>query len=628
MDASSVTAIRNALAAYQPGDLLALSDLHETLTREVGQNPESPLALDLQGCASTIEAQLAGGSYDLDDLFFENISRILGGADPTEDSDLGPGAPVAVTTPAPANPEYIQTFCVELTERLGTAQELILKLESGQATEEDRNVLFRLFHTIKGEAGFLKLGLIMELFHNLEGLLDGLRKDKIAVTPPLIDRLFEGIDLAEKAGAILGEGRDDLEEYRPSVQRLGSTIAELLLGHGATPPPPTPEVHRTIDSPPARAEENLVRVASAKLSYLVDMIGEMLILQNQMADDSKEAQMLRKVSREVQQAAMSLRTVNLKPLFTKMKRAIRDISRQLEKPVSVVVIGEPNEIDRTLVEAMEEPLIHLVRNCIGHGIESPQARRDAGKESEGKVTLTAERRGNHVIFGIEDDGKGLDAEAIVQTALKNGVIEPAAAEKLNPEQIYELIFLDGLSTAAKVDDISGRGVGMSIVKKTVERFRGHIHIKTSPGVGTRFDLVFPLSMAILDGMIIELSSEKFILPVENVLEAVRVQGPMLVPITGGGRVLRLRGEVIPVVDLAEFFYGTRPQPPGVAVLVENNQHDRYAVLVEKVLEKREVVIKSLGRRFQNLVGISAAAIMRGGDIGYLVDIDAITGRTK
>lgn len=611
MDPATVDAIRAALEAYQPGDLLALSDLHEILSRAVVQNPDAPWALDLGGCAASIETQLAGGSYDLDDLFFENIQRLLMASRPAEPAG---GA---------VNPEYLQTFCMELAERLGLAQDLILKLETGQASVEDRNALFRLFHTVKGEAGFLKLSVVMDLFHTLESLLDGLRKDAVAVTPGLVDGLFRGVDLAEQAGRFLTEGRS-LDALGPEISRLRQSIAGILNAGTEEIPPPAAEPPRA-EPGPARVEDTLlVKVSGAKLSYLVDMIGEMLILQNQMADDSKETQMLRKVSREVQQAAMSLRTVSLKPLFTKMRRAVRDVSRQLARPVSVEIRGEAGEIDRTLVEAMEEPLVHLVRNCIGHGIEDGPERAASGKPAEGRVVLTAERRGNHVIFGIEDDGKGLDPAAILQAAVKNGVVAEAAAEKLTAEQIYELIFLDGLSTAARVDDISGRGVGMSIVRKTVERFRGRIHIKTGRGTGTRFDLVFPLSMAILDGMIIELGEEKFILPVENVLEAVRVEDPMLVVLNGGGRVLRLRGEVVPVVDLAEFFYGQRPDGPGVAVLVENNQHNRYAILVEKVLEKREVVIKSLGHRFQNLVGISAAAILRGGEIGYLIDIDAVT----
>lgn len=622
MDAQSIQAIQTALTSYQPGDLLALSDLHESLLKAVTRSPDSPLALDLHGCALTIEAQLAGGSYDLDDLFFEAIETILARAGRPQSVDSAPLPGSVLPGDSPVNPEYIQTFCLELADRLGQAQELILKLETKKASEEDRNVLFRLFHTIKGEAGFLKLSVLMTLFHSLEGLLDGLRKEKLALSAGVIDCLFEGVDLAEGAGRSLANSTD-LSGLSQPTTALGRRVSALLAGANlelTLPVIDTPKLHET----QGRQEENLVKVAGAKLSYLVDMVGEMLILQNQMPDDTKETQMLRKVSREVQQAAMSLRTVNLKPLFTKMRRAVRDVSLQLDKPVEVEVIGETNEIDRSLVEAMEEPLIHLVRNCIGHGIEDQQARLGTQKSPEGRVVLSAERRGNHVIFGIEDDGKGLDPAAILTSALKNGVIAPQVAETLTNEQIYELIFLDGLSTAERVDDISGRGVGMSIVKKTVERFRGHIHIKTVKGGGTRFDLVFPLSMAILDGMIIELGTEKFILPVENVLEAVRIQPHLLVEISGGGRVLRLRGDVVPVVDLTDFFYGDQPHDRGVAVLVENNQHDRFALLVERVLEKREVVIKSLGRRFQNLVGISAAAIMRGGEIGYLVDIDAIT----
>lgn len=625
MDPSLVTAIRTALDAYQPGDLLALSDLHEAITQAMKQDPDSPVLLDLGGCAATIEAQLAGGSYDLEDLFFENILRILDQLGSPVSGVSRVKAPAAIPE-ASANPEYVQTFCVELAERLGTAQELLLKLESGQATNEDRVVLFRLFHTIKGEAGFLKLTIVLDLFHSLEGLLDGLRKNEVAVTPALIDRLFQGVDLAERARVLLLEGRG-LETLASPVLLLAADIASVLHGTAAPPPAPVDEGPRT-EAGPVRTEENLVKVSGAKLSYLVDMVGEMLILQNQMADDSKEGQMLRKVSREVQQAAMSLRTVHLKPLFTKMQRAVRDVSRQVNKPVTVVLKGENNEIDRTLVEAMEEPLVHLVRNCIGHGIEAPSVRQKAGKSVEGRVILSAERRGNHVILGIEDDGQGLDSQAILRKALENGAVSPETAGSLSEEQIHELIFRDGLSTAEKVDDISGRGVGMSIVKKTVDRFRGHIHIRTRRGEGTRFDLVFPLSMAILDGMIIELGTEKYILPVENVLEAVRIQPSMLVDVTGGGQVFRLRGDVLPVVDLAAFFYGPRPDAAGVAILVENNQHDRFAVLVERVLEKREVVIKSLGHRFQNLEGISAAAILRGGEIGYLIDIDAITGGSK
>lgn len=590
-----------------------MSDLHEALSAAVRAEPGGTKVGAFAACAATIEKQLAGGSYELDDAFFENLHGLL--------IQTPAPVPTPMGGPEAANNDYVQTFCVELAERLGLAQDLILRLEAGQATEDERLQLFRLFHTIKGEAGFLHLGPLLDLFHELENLLDALRKDRIAVGAELIQYLFRGVDLAERAGPLLNEAQGDLGTLVPAIHELKRDLESFLSGGGEAAV--SPGLARTAEVATSRVEESLVKVSSAKLSYLVDMVGEMLILQNQMADDSKETQMLRKVSREVQQAAMSLRTVALRPLFTKMRRAVRDVSLQLSKPVTVDVVGDALEIDRTLVEAMEEPLLHLVRNSVGHGVEDSATRQAAGKTELGRITLSAERRGNHVILSIEDDGKGLDAQAILRTALKNEVVTPEVAETLTEEQIHNLIFLDGLSTAARVDDISGRGVGMSIVKKTVAQFRGHVHIRTVRGQGTRFDLVFPLSMAILDGMIIELGTEKFILPVENVLEAVRVQDGMLVALNTGGRVLRLRGEVVPVVDLSAFFAG-REVESGVAVLIENNQHDRYAVLVERLLEKREVVIKSLGHRFERLVGISAAAILRGGEIGYLVDVDAIT----
>lgn len=671
MNNSDLQAVKNALAGYSAGDLLALSDLHEAISKLIETLPESEALLDLNGCLTAIETQLSGGNYELDDLFFENIQRIL-------DTFEGAG-PVAARAPAPAgdeavNLEYLPNFCVELQERLSLAQELVLTIERG-ADPETVAVLFRLFHTIKGEAGFLKLTRLGELFHSLENLLDGLRKNHLTVTPELTDVLFVGLDLAERCHALLAASDTDLRPLSEDIEAVKASVSTVL--EGKRPPLGKIMEDRGLLSADqsvavaelqkaegfqkrfgeiakdqhlltedqineglrlqnesaqnvrstAKQEENLVKVSGSKLSYLVDMVGEMLILQNQLSEDGKEVQQLRKISREVQQAAMSLRTTNLRPLFTKVRRAVRDIARQLNKSVAVEVRGEGNEIDRTLIEAMEEPLIHLVRNCVSHGIEDEETRAQASKPREGSVVVSGERRGNHVILSIRDDGKGLNTQAILNNAVKNGLVSEASASKLRDSEIHDLIFRDGLSTAERVDDISGRGVGMSIVKKTVEKFRGFIDIKTKPGEFTEFSLVFPLSMALIDGMIVDLRKDKFILPVANVFESVRLLDEMVVTLQAGGQVLRLRGEIVPLIDLGEFFYGSsnggKALKP-VAVIVENNLHERCAFVVDEVLDKREVVIKSLGARFARLEGISAAAILRGGEIGYLVDVDRIT----
>ena len=353
------------------------------------------------------------------------------------------------------------------------------------------------------------------------------------------------------------------------------------------------------------------------------MIGEMLIIENQLDDLDPHTIQLKKISRSIQTSAMELRTVKVKNLFINLKRLTRDAARQLGKTVVVETRGEDLEVDRNLVELLEEPLMHLVRNSVGHGIEGADLRRAAGKPEAGTILVQALRRGNNIVISVRDDGAGLDIEKILDKAAAKGLVAPERRNQVTLAEAQNLIFLPGFSTAEEVNAISGRGVGMDIVKNTVTEARGRIEIKSEPGRFTEFSLIFPLNLAIIYGMVVTCGPTHYILPIANIVETVAIEEGLLQTVEGRSAVLDLRQEIIPVVFLNEFFHGDRAEEKvRFAVVVEAGEQ-KYALIVDNVLAKREVVIKNLGSQFKGLPGISSAAVLPGGKIGFVVNVEDV-----
>lgn len=565
------------------------------------------------------------------------------------------------------NSELLNIFFTDCEERLTQAEDCLMDLEKDLGNKEIINVLFRVFHTIKGERGFLKIAYLGEVTHNLETLLDHLRRDEIENNDDVIDIMLSGIDYSRlilegvKKGDITNFDEINIDTFTTRINEIiensKKTIGDILKDESViseinakgtsrkqneTSFPKKMEkitldsnlsaeddirksINRQILEGNETSEKNdpVIKVKASQINFLVDMIGELLTIESQFDDRDRNILQLKKITKSIQNSAMQLRTIKIKNLFINIKRAARDVAKKLGKDIEIETCGDELEIDRNLVEILEEPLLHIVRNSCHHGIEEKDERREKNKSVTGNIKLKAERRGNHIIVSIYDDGKGLDIDKILAKAIEKRLVSEEKAKTLTKNEICNFIFLPGFSTANSVDTISGRGVGMDIVKNSVNGVRGRIEIKTEKNLFTEINLIFPLSLAIIDGMVIKSADNFYILPVSDIIESVKLKPGMIVGIENRASIIHLREEIIPAINIGDFFgYSKDAENCAIAVIVHNDDK-KYGLLIDDIISKKEVVIKSLGNKFKNLRGISSCAVLFGGKIGFVLNVEEI-----
>jgi len=389
---------------------------------------------------------------------------------------------------------------------------------------------------------------------------------------------------------------------------------------------------------PEDATNGSIRVATPKVDALVDMVGELVITKtmlNLLADNfttdslprlrSGLAQ-LERHTRELQDCVLGIRMLPIGFVFSRLPRMVRDVSQQLGKKVELKLIGERTELDKTIIERISDPLIHLVRNSIDHGIEAPAVRAAAGKPETGVIRIEAYHKGGNVVIEIEDDGLGLNRERILSIARERGLV--SADAPLEPAQIDELIFLPGFSTAASVNDVSGRGVGLDVVRNNIRSLAGGVEVNSTPGRGTRFTIRLPLTLAIVDGMSIQVGAQVYILPLAWIAESVRLPRSQVSRPAGGPEVIALRDEYLPLMRLHEVF-NVEPRvtdlDKGILVVVEADGK-KAALFVDDLLGQQQVVIKSLETHCIKLEGISAATILGDGTVALILDVAALVRR--
>jgi two-component system, chemotaxis family, sensor kinase CheA len=383
-----------------------------------------------------------------------------------------------------------------------------------------------------------------------------------------------------------------------------------------------------------RHETTAVKVDTAKLDYLVDMAGEMVIAESLVRHDQELAGLkspllqrkiahLTRITAELQKTAMAMRLVPIGPLFRRMARLVRDLSRQFGKTVHMETQGDEIELDRTIVEELADPLMHMVRNALDHGIETPAERVAAGKQPNSRLLLKANHQAGQVVIEITDDGRGLNRTRIIEKAISKGLIP--SADGLNDSEIYNLIFQPGFSTAAQVTNVSGRGVGMDVVRGHIEKLRGRIEIRSAVGEGATFLLKLPLTLAIIDGLVVGVGEERYIVPLFAVREMFRPTAETIWTVQQRVEMALVRGSLLPVVRLYRLFHVTpRTEDPQNAVLVVAEvEGQRFCVLVDELIGKQEVVIKSLGETFKNVTGVAGGAILGDGRVGLILDLDRI-----
>lgn len=564
------------------------------------------------------------------------------------------------------NRELLGEFHAEALDHLQQIEAALLVLDGNPTDRDALNGLFRSFHTIKGVSGFLHLGPMHRLTHEVESLLDLARTDRLRLSPSIITEILHSRDaiqeMVNQITTALERGTlpnriIPVNALIKSVRALAQAPAEdstkpaaapvmTALPEKALPAEPAkpaeaapvlssesavPFATGGADHAPVRGvSSSSVRVNTEKLDSLVDVVGELVIVQSQLQESARAFEagaspltrnlsQLGRITKELQLTAMSLRMVPIKPTFQRMERLVRDLSRDMGKMVAFETRGEETEMDRTVVEEIVDPLVHMVRNSLDHGIENAERRRAAGKPVQGRLRLAAFHEGSNLVVELADDGGGIDPARVLAKAKSLGLV-PAGATPTQDE-IVNFIFLPGFSTAEKVTSVSGRGVGMDVVKRNIERLRGQIKISTQLGIGTTFSIRLPLTTAIIDGLLVRVGPDRFILPTISVQMALRPVASMVARVQGRGEVLEHRGRILPIHRLHERFGiegAVVEAVDGIVVIVETGAKV-YALLVDELLNKQEVVIKNLGGFLQNLPGVAGGAILGDGNIALILD---------
>ncbi len=588
--------------------------------------------------------------------------------------------------PDAADVDLMKDFIIECLDHINMAEAALLELESNPEDAEQVNVVFRAFHTIKGTSGFLDLDRIQKLAHLAENLLDRARDGEIRISGGFADLalqssdalkvMIEGLDGAapgsplvvpdnltdllriltdpEAAGVndeesvepmrvgdiLVGKGqaqRDQVEETDSS--KGDKKIGQALVEKGAAKPQDVRDAVRTqkkMSGGAGATTESSVRVTTGRLDQLINMVGELVIAQSMVAQDpvvaTEEAGRLArnvshagKIIRELQDLTMGLRMVPLKQTFQKMARLVRDVSKKAGKQVRFVTEGEETEIDRTMVESLGDPLIHMMRNSCDHGIEPADVRADAGKDPTGTVTLRAYHAAGNVVIEIKDDGKGLDREKILAKGIERGLVDKNRAKEMSDNDVFMLIFQPGFSTADQITDVSGRGVGMDVVRKNIEKVRGRVEVTSVKGEGSTFTVRLPLTMAITDAMLVRVGDQRYLLPTISIEQSFRPAEGMVSTVTGRGEAVLLRGELLPIFRLNQLFDidGGEQDPYDALLIIIEGEGKRCALMVDELLGQQQVVIKSLGSMLGHIPGVSGGAILGDGRVGLILDATGI-----
>lgn len=567
--------------------------------------------------------------------------------------------------------ELLADFLTEAGEMIDSLGEQIVAFEQSNADPEQLNALFRVFHTLKGSAGFLEIQPMVELCHAAEEVMGAVRTGQLGHSAELVDCISQAVSWLDAALAELSNGEvitpadpalikslravcggPAADEADVNVDAIlgedsGDPISdddfEALLDafHGtATPsdnlaelqpePPPVPPAV----APKARVETS-IRIDTDRLDAVVNQVGELVLVRNRLkrlresVDDpllDRTLGHLDQVTTGLQSSVMLMRMQPVRKVFSKIPKIVRDLSRSLDKKIEVLLEGEDTELDRTLVESLSEPLVHLVRNAVDHGIEAPAKRLENRKPEAGRLTLAAQQVGDHIHIEIRDDGAGIDPSVIRAKAIEKGVIDRESAARLDAQECLDLIFRPGFSTRDAVSEVSGRGVGMDAVRSKIVELNGSVEISSEVGAGSAFLIRLPLTLAILPALMVTVSEREFAIPVTAIEEVARFD-PDRVECLGSREVMRRADDIIPLIRMDRWVGQASTAEQQHCVVVDVGR-ERRALLVDAVPGREEIVVKPLGRMMAGLAGIAGASVTGDGGIALVLDLPGLLTRVS
>jgi len=714
-----VDEIKGLLVGEEPSELaLMFSGLSQTFEKFImGQVPASTAAtaLELVGEAINLSRDGFSKNFDKDNLaprvtkFVATLKEVFdvvpekpaAPPPPKVEKAAEPTAAPATAATAPSHGDVpvsklvlmddndviiFEGFLDESTDMVNKIEEYVMALEENPNNTDIINSLFRVFHSLKGAAGFLGMNEINTLCHDAENLLDNIRKGKMKVDRECSDIVMAVRDTLEKGLASVSEtlttGKANLPNFSGEIKRLhigpildlidrklfgapaegdgppklgellvekrivtadqlqvaldqrDKPLGQILVDMGAATKINIDAVVQEQQAKKPAAVAAAIKVDTKKLNTLLELVGELVIAQAIISQSSslkeesnqklsKEVVEMAKITNGIQDHIMSLRMVPMHQTFQKMNRLVRDLSRKTGKQVNFVMHGEETEIDKTIVEQLNDPLVHLLRNAVDHGVESAEDREAQGKSPEGVITLAAYHKGGNVIIEVRDDGKGLNLEKIKNLAIEKGLIDKNGT--YTEDDIRNIIFLPGFSTHKVATDLSGRGVGMDVVRRNVEQLGGKVVLLSVPGKGSTFQIKLPLTMAIVDGMLVRVGGERYIIPTIAISESIKPKAEQLSTVVERGEVMNVRGELIPLVRLHELFgidHTRRDVTEGLVIIVGTEKEHR-GLMVDDLLGQQQVVIKNLDKRFHGIQGFSGSSILGDGLVGLILDVAGV-----
>lgn len=576
--------------------------------------------------------------------------------------------------------EIYNSFLIETREILDLLDIDLVELENNPDDAELLNKIFRSFHTIKGTAGFLGLTKLQKVTHCGEDLLNKLRKGEMTVNEAIMDAILKAFDsIAGLVNVIESQKTEDfdteeaitlltnvldgnfevvtkkekstepenesIEIEDEEIVEIDEQIEEIQIEKIEIPQQKQMVAQPKQQDNSAKKVENTIRVDVERLDELLNFVSELVLGRNMLAqinsevtnelEGTKIARNLAEATRQVdlmttelQLSVMKTRMIKIGKVFNKFPRVVRDLAKETGKNIQLIIKGEETELDKTLIEEINDPLVHLIRNSADHGIEKPADRKKIGKNEKGTITLAAEHEGNNIIISIEDDGKGIDPDKIRDKAISKGLITPERAKELSRQEILGLIFLPGFSTAEVVTNVSGRGVGMDVVKTNVTKLRGIINIESEVNVGSKIIIKLPLTLAIIHGLLVQIGTEIVVIPLNSVIEIVRVTKKAIYTINQN-EVIKLRENVLPLISIDELLYHNVRDYSKVQqqyIVIVAIAEKKFGIKVDDLLGQKEVVIKSLGNYLGTVSGIAGSTIMGDGKIVMIADIAELVNK--
>ncbi|MBV6845791.1 chemotaxis protein CheA [Xanthomonas campestris pv. paulliniae] len=536
-------------------------------------------------------------------------------------------------------------FIVEAQEILDRLGEQLVSLEQAPEEADQLNAVFRGFHTLKGGAGFLAIKPMVELCHAAEETLGMARSGQAVLQAHHFDAAQQSLDYLQAMLDAMGSGEAvphapatliaqfDAKSAPPAVKAAPQAAAAkpAAAAQGDDAHAPAPKAAGKGAAKTGAEAEQTVRVDTKRLDAIVNLIGELVLSRNRLKTlrtRLRDEELDRAVSTldiataRLQTAVMRTRMQPVSKVFARFPKVARDVARTLSKEVELELIGAETELDRNLVEALADPLVHLVRNAIDHGIESPALREATGKPRSGHVRLSAQQEGDYVSIEIQDDGAGIDPERLREIARNKGLIDAEAAARLSTDECLHLIFMPGFSTKVEVTDISGRGVGMDVVQSRIRELSGQIQIQSELGRGSRFMIRVPLTLAILPTLLVQAGEAVYALPLARVVEVLHAPQTSLGWFDGRA-VLDRRSHTLPLIDLRRWLGVPAEQPPLLTVVLLQAGETRFGLVVDQVRGREEVVIKPLPRALRGLPGYAGATLIGDGRMALILDVDGL-----